>query len=78
MWEFVPQVHEIESEQVLPGDDMYSGVVVDLLEEMHLDEYVGVDGKISPVDVPITGLVTILDLPIQTLCHFRNHRVLRH
>jgi hypothetical protein len=55
-----------------------AGVVVDLLEEVHPDEDVGVDGEVGPEDVPVSRLVVGLDLPVQLFGHVRNNRVLGH
>ena len=68
LWHSFPQRHQIDPQQVLPGNDMNPGVVVDLLQQVHLDEYVRVDGRIRPEHVPIPGLVTALDLPLELLC----------
>lgn len=57
---------------------MNAWVVVDLLEEVHLDEDVRIDCEVSPVDVPIARLVTILDLPVQRLCDLGDYGILGH
>lgn len=57
---------------------MDAGVVVDLLEEVHFDEDIWVDGEVSPVDIPVSSIVTILDFPVEFLGHFDNNGVLSH
>ena len=52
--------------------------MVDLLEEVHFDEDVGVDGEVGPEDVPIPRLVAELDLPAEFFCDVGHHRVLGH
>lgn len=52
--------------------------MVDLLKQVHFDEDVRVDGKVSPEDVPIPGLVRILHFPVELLCDLDDYRVLSH
>ena len=63
-WKFAPQAHQVEPKQILPGDDMDARIMVDLLEEMHLDKDIGINCEVCPIDVPISSLVVALDLPV--------------
>ena len=74
----VPEGHQTQAKQILPRNHMYSRVVVDLLEEVHLDENVGVDCEVGPIYVPVACVVAVLDLPVQALGHLDHHWVLRH
>lgn len=57
---------------------MDAGVVVDLLEEVHFNQHVGVDGKIGPKYVPISGIVAVLQFPVEFLCDVGHYGVLGH
>ena len=63
-WKFAPQAHQVEPKQILPGDDMDARIMVDLLEEMHLDKDIGINCEVCPIDVPISSLVAALNLPV--------------
>lgn len=77
-WEVISKVHQSHPKQVFSGDDVDAWVVVDLLEEMHFDEHIGIDGEVSPIDIPIACIVTILYFPVEFLSYFNHHRILSH
>lgn len=66
------------AKQILPGNDMNSREMIDFLEQMHLDEYIGINTEICPVDIPIARIIAVLYFPPQLLGHLRHHWVLRH
>lgn len=57
---------------------MNSWVVIDFLEEVHFDEYIWVDGKIGPENIPISCVVAVLYFPVKLLCDILNDGILCH
>lgn len=76
--ELTPEGHQIQAKQILASKYVHSWVMVDLLEEMHLDEDIRIDGEVSPIDVPISRIVTLLHLPFERFCNLCHDWVLSH
>ena len=74
----ISQSHETHPQQILSRYHMNARIVVNLLEEVHLNEDIGVNRKISPIDIPISSIVTRLNLPVELLGHLGHHRILSH
>ena len=61
--ELIPQGHKIQPQQIFTSEHVHARIMVDLLEEMHFDEDVRIDGEVSPINIPIYSIVALLDLP---------------
>lgn len=55
---------------------MYSGVVINLLVEVHAEEDVGEDGAVRPPHIPVVLIALGLDLPVQLLGDVAHYVVL--
>ena len=71
--EFVPEIHETDSQEVFSGDGVDSWEMVNFLEEVHSDEDVGVDRVVGPEDIPVSRFDVGLDFPVEILCYFAHH-----
>lgn len=74
--EVFAHAHKSQPKQVLPGQDVDTWEVVDLLMEIHAEQGIGLYLSISPPHVPIPTSLTLLDYPAQLLRNFLNNRVL--
>lgn len=68
--------HESESEQVLSGEDVDAGVVVDFLMKVHAIEGLWLNLVIGPPEVPISSPFLPLDDPAEFFCDFFDDGVL--
>ena len=71
-------VHQAETEQILPGKDMDTRKVADLLKEMKPDEQIGLNVMVGPKHVPGTvALHGVLHLPAELIGDFLDDIVVR-
>ncbi len=55
---------------------MDSRVIVNLLEQVKLDESIGIDGYVCPVNIPVTGFHIILHLPSEIVGNVGDNGIL--
>ena len=68
--------HEAKAKEILSGQNVYAGEVIDLLMQIHPKKSIWLYFSISPPDVPVPYPLILLNNPAQLFSNFLNNRIL--